>query len=109
MIDEMFELVSKLEKGVNALKINGNKFAQADRDYRVALAKEILIQRASGIPATLISDTCRGTESIADLRLKRDIAEINYKTNLEAINAYKVQIRVIENQIEREWGQSGRQ
>ena len=53
---------------------------------------------------TLISLIIHGEKSVAELRLKRDIAKTIYETNLEHINATKLQIRIIENQISREWG-----
>ena len=36
--------------------------------------------RAEGVPVTIISDLCRGNEKIADLKLKRDIAETLYES-----------------------------
>lgn len=106
MIQELQELIQKLDRGITTLAKNGNLYAQADRDYRVALAQEILLQRNKGTPATIMSDLCRGKPEIADLRLHRDICEANYKANLEAINVWKIQIKVLENQISREWGRN---
>lgn len=50
-----------------------------------------------------MSDVCRGDREIARLRLERDIADVVYKSAMEAINCYKLQIKVLENQIDREW------
>lgn len=81
----------------------GSKYAQAECDYRMALSAEILRRRDAGMPVTIISDVCRGLPSIARLRLQKDIAEAEYKAATEAINVQKVQIRVLENQIDREF------
>ena len=55
---------------------------------------------------TLIDKTCYGIPSVAEARFKRDVAETVYKANLEAINSIKLQLRLIENQISREYGSS---
>ena len=48
--------------------------------------------------------TSKGEEEIARLRLERDIAESLYESAQEAINVQKLKIRVLENQLSREWG-----
>ena len=53
---------------------------------------------------TLIDKTCYGIPSVAEARFKRDVAETVYKANLEAINSIKLQLRLLESQISREWG-----
>lgn len=52
---------------------------------------------------TILSDVCRGLPLIAKLRLHRDIAEAEYKAAQEAIQVYKLQIRLLEAQIDREY------
>lgn len=95
--------VALADMALNSLGSRGRAFAQAEHDYRVALAKKTLEERASGMPVTIISDVCRGDGKIAKLRLERDSAEALYKSNLEAINLYKLQIKVLESQIDREY------
>ena len=103
---ELNEKVHLLDVAVRELSQRGRVFAEAERDYKVALAQKILIERENKIPVTIIGDICRGNPEIADLRFKRDVAEALYKSALEAINAYKLQIRIIENQIDREWSRA---
>lgn len=104
LIREMAHYRKKLDTATGMLATNGRKYAEAEHDYRIALAKAILEERASGIPVTIIGDVCRGKRDIAKLKLERDIAETLHQANLEAINSYKTHIRVIEAQIAREWG-----
>ena len=40
---------------------------------------------------------------IANLKFQRDCAEAKYKAALEAVNVYKLKIKSLEAQIEREW------
>ena len=52
----------------------------------------------------MIDKVVYGVKEIAELRFKRDVADTVYQANLEAINSIKLQIRILENQISREWG-----
>ena len=54
----------------------------------------------------MIDKTCYGIPAVAELRFKRDVAEAVYKANMEAINSIKLQMRLIEAQLSREWGAS---
>lgn len=108
------DLYTELDKKVKALNTalseyrkRGIAFAQAEHNYRIALAKGILIQRAEGLPVTIIQDICKGEEGIAKLRLNRDIAETLYKSAGEAIQSYKLQIRILESEISREYSSVG--
>lgn len=57
------------------------------------------------MPVTLINQIIYGIPEVADKRFKRDIAEAMYNTNQEYINTTKLQIRVLESQLNREYGQ----
>ena len=106
LINEISAKTALLDKAVTQYGIRGRTFAQAEHDYRVALSKRILEHRAEGMPVTIISDVCRGEPEIAKLRLERDIAETVYKSALEAIQSYKLQIRILDAQVEREWSRA---
>ena len=101
---ELQEKVRLTDQALLQLGKRGEAYAKAEREYRVALQQEILKQRDVGTPVTIISDICRGTPAIAQKKFERDVAEISYKSALEAINVYKLQIRLLESQISREWG-----
>lgn len=100
---DLQEKVSLLNSALKQYGKRGETYAQAERDYRIGLAKEMLTQRDKGVPVTIISDICRGTPSIAKLKFERDVAESTYKAAAEAINSYKLQIRIIESQLDREY------
>ena len=98
------EELKLLDAAVKALKPRGQKKAQAEHDYRVALSKRLLELRAAGQPVTHLLEIAKGEPEIAQLRLERDIAESLYESAQEAINVQKLKIRVLENQLSREWG-----
>ena len=105
---ELKEKTALLDKAISLLPQRGRTFAQAEHDYKVELAKKILTERENGIPVTIISDICRGSSVIAKKRFERDVAEVMYDSAKEAINSYKLQLRLLEGQIQRDWGQSER-
>ena len=104
LINELSRLTTLLNEAIRQLGKRGAEYAAAERNYRVELRKEILIERDAKTPVTIISDVCRGKEEIATLKFKRDCAEVMYDSAKEAINAYKLQMRLLDEQISREWG-----
>ena len=103
LMNEMTAKTEILDKSIRSLRGLGIAHAQAKHDYQEALAKKILIERDKGTPVTIISDICRGDSHIAKLRFERDVAEVAYKAAMEAINGLKLQIKILNAQIEREW------
>jgi len=106
--DDLYsELMSKtrqLDASVRQLRRSSTDYAQAEKDYKMLLRVECLKLRDDGMAIGMIDKVCYGIPSVAEARFKRDIAEGVYKANQEAINSIKLQMRLIENQIGREWG-----
>jgi len=95
--------VELLQKSLEKLKITGKAYAEAERDYKVLLRQEVLKLRDEGVAIGVITLICYGIPSVAEARFKRDCADAVYQANQEAINTYKLKIRLIEAQMEREW------
>lgn len=106
LIQELQQKTRELDTSIKLLRKNGTAYAQAERDYKILLRKECLKLRDEGMAIGMIDKTCYGIPEIADMRFKRDVAMAVYKANQEAINSIKLQLRLIENQIGREWGQA---
>lgn len=104
LYQELQSKTKQLEMSVRQLRKSGSDYAQAERDYKVLLRQECLKLRDSGMAIGLIDKTCYGIPSVAEARFKRDVAEAVYKANQESINSIKLQLRLIESQIQREWG-----
>lgn len=104
LYEEQSNKIKQLEKSIKSLRINGTAYAEAERDYKILLRTECLRLRDEGMAIGMIDKTCFGIPSVAEARFKRDIAESVYKANQEAINSIKLQLRLIENQLQREWG-----
>lgn len=109
LIDELQNTIALLQASIKALKTTSKAYAEAERDYKILLRQECLKLKDGGMAIGMISLTCYGIPSVAEARFKRDIAEANYKACQEAIQSYKLQIRLLDNQINREYGMEGRQ
>lgn len=104
MWQEIEKNMQMLEKAVSEMRDRSKKLAEAEHNYRVALSQRLTELRAEGQPVTHLADIARGEKKIASLRLARDIAEGLYDSSKEAINMYKLRIKILEGQFEREWG-----
>ena len=106
LITELQSKIQQLDKSVKMLRTSGTEYAVFEKDYKVLLREECLKLRDDGTAIGMIDKVAYGIPSVANARFKRDVAEVVYKANLEAINSLKLQIRLLDNQISREWGQS---
>ena len=104
LFNELQQKTKQLEVSIKELRTSGTNYAQAEKDYKVLLRQECLKLRDEGMAIGMIDKTCFGIPSVAEARFKRDVAEAVYKANLEAINSIKLQMRLIESQLQREYG-----
>lgn len=108
LYDELEQKLRQLDASIRQLRKSGTEYAEAEKDYKILLRTECLKARDEGMAIGLIDKTCYGIPSVAEARFRRDVAEAVYKANMEAINSIKLQLRLIENQIQREYGAAGR-
>ncbi|GAA0081346.1 hypothetical protein [Clostridium sp. CTA-6] len=80
----------RIEDGVNTLAKKAKEYAEAEKEYRLALGKEILILRDQKVQATLIPDIARG--NTAELKFRRDLAEATYKTCKEMLQGLQAEL-----------------
>lgn len=104
LIMEMQGLNARLNTSIKMLRKTGTELAEAEREYRILERQESLKLKDSGMAVTLIDKTVYGIKAVADARFKRDVASVTYDANKESINVLKIQIRVLNDQIAREWG-----
>lgn len=92
-----------LDRAINDLAKNGYDLAEKEKKYKIAVKKKVLELRTENMPVTLIQLTIYGYDEIATLRFERDNAEVKYNSNQEYINLLKLQIRILESQLSREY------
>ena len=102
LIIQMNELNSLLTSALTEYKRRGKEYARAYANYRKMLAQELLRLKAEGMPATIAYDIARGKEEIANAKEQEIITECLYKSCQEAINTYKLQIKILQEQINKE-------
>lgn len=109
LYNDLMAKLKQLDYSVKMLRKTGTDKAESERNYKVLLRQEVLKMRDEGHAVGIIEKTCHGVPAVAEARFKRDVADAVFTANLESINALKLQIRILEGQLEREWNQAGRQ
>lgn len=105
LINDLESLRLRLNSAIKKLEQYGIELANAEKDYKIKLRQEALRLRSEkGMPVTLIQQVVYGVPEVANKRCKRDIAEAMRDTMQENINSIKIQMRILESQIQREWG-----
>ena len=104
---EIQQKTKQLDYSVKELRKSGTAYAEAEKAYKIKLRETALRLRSQDMAVGMISMTVYGVPEVAELRFKRDCCEAVYKANIEAINAIKLEIRIINEQLSREWGQAG--
>lgn len=106
LYDELRDKTRRLETLLRDSKRLGSERAEKEKEYKILLRQECLKLREQDMAVGMIDKTCYGIPAVADARFARDIADVLYIANQEAINTTKLELRLIENQIQREWGAS---
>lgn len=105
LYNDIQQLMQELTTSIKLLRKNGNELASAERDYKICLRQEALkLRHEQDMPVTLINQIIFGVPEVANKRFKRDIAQTMYDTNQEHINVTKLKLRLLEAQLNREWG-----
>lgn len=105
---ELQRKTAQLDYSIKELRKNGTAYAEAEKTYKMLLREEVLKLRDEGQAVGVIEKICLGIPSVAEARFQRDIAQAIYTANQEAIQSIKLQLRLLENQIGREWATGGK-
>lgn len=96
--------LKELDHSIGELRRSGTAYAEAQKAYKIKLREWCLRLKSQGMAIGLIDKTCYGIPEVAELRFRRDVADTIYHANMDAINALKLEIRIIDAQIAREYG-----
>lgn len=103
LYNELQNKIETLNIAINELKENGKKYASSYSKYRIELAKELTRLKNEGVAVTLAYDIARGKEEIANLKFEEIKCESYYKASQERVNVLKLQIRILDSQLQREY------
>ncbi len=103
IVNEISQKTTLLDNSIKMLRKTGSDYAKAYTDYRIALAKELLILKNEGYAITLAGDIARGKPEIAHLKFEEISKEAIYKANIESINVLKLEIKILQEQYNKEF------
>ena len=103
LMTELNRMKDELHKSMKQLRQHGEELAEKEHDYQVIKAQTWLTLKESGCTSTELANTIKGQPRVAEAMLERDIAKSMYEANQEHINVVKLEMKVLENQISREW------
>jgi len=102
-LQKMNELNNYLTAALTEYKARGKAYAEAYKKYRILLSQELLRLKAEGMPVTIAYDIARGKQEVADAKEQEIITECLYKSCQEAINTYKLQIKILQENINKDY------
>jgi hypothetical protein len=97
---------AKMKPALERMQKAGHELAKAEYEYKKALRQEVLMERAKETAVGVIYKIIYGEETVGMARLKRDIALTDYETYKELVMLLKADLRLLDNQIAREWSNS---
>lgn len=99
-------LSSRCDELIRDMAREGDLFAQAEYNYYLQKTKTAYRLQDEGMSVTMIQTVLKGEPEVAILMRERDIAKARYDATKEAINIVKLQMRMTDAQIGREWGRN---
>ena len=106
-MDLFIELQQKqedLDKAIKELRKAGQEYAEADATYRRLVAQEALRLKTMGMAVGLIDKVIYDNEDVVKALFQRDLKDVLVTASKESINALKVRIAIIREQLAREYG-----
>lgn len=92
---ELYEGSKRLERSSQEIFLLAKEMAEAERDYRTALAVEKVRLRTEKMAISLINDVARG--NLGDLRFKRDLSKEKYIAGRDSIRAIIAQLNALQS------------
>lgn len=105
LIQQQLEMSARCDSLIRELARQGDLFAQAEYSYCTQKTKTAYKLKDEGYSATMIMQILKGEPEVAILMRERDLAKVRYQATMESINILKLQMRMNDNQISREWGE----
>ena len=104
LYNELQEKIELLNESIEETKKAGLKYNDCEYQYKIKLRVEALkLKYDQDMPVTLINQIIYGVPEVAELRRKRDQAETLYESAKDKTNILKLQIRILDGQLQREY------
>jgi hypothetical protein len=95
LTEAIWKTAKRLEGGANAITKKAKEYATAEKEYRIALSKEIMRLKTQSMSVTLIPDLARG--NTAELKFKRDLAAETYKSSKIMLDALSNELSAMQS------------
>ena len=102
------ECMRLIDLAISEAKSRGSAMVEKEAAYYTAKAQESFSLLEAGYANTYIQTVIKGRPRVSEAMSAYHAAEVEYKNANEAIQAYKLKLRVMEAELEREWEQEKR-
>lgn len=103
LVSQRNDLAVELRTALAECLETGREYARLANEFRRARGLATAQLRESGTPVTIIDKLLYNDPEVATLRLKCDMAEVEYKVATEAVNVVKLLLRSAEEDVKRDW------
>lgn len=103
LVSELMADRKQMKESAKRLEEAGLALATAEAEYQAAKHTRVLQLKAKGHSATMIQLLIKGDERVSEKMFERDCAQVLYDSAKEALNVYKLDARLLEAQIDREF------
>ncbi|NFT07633.1 hypothetical protein FDF26_11260 [Clostridium botulinum] len=99
LMENLNRCVQALGQGNVQMKTLGLEKAKAERDYRVKYNQKMVQLKLEKCQATLITSLSKSDPEVAELAMKKDIAESAYYTCISATENLRLEIEIIRTKL----------
>ncbi|MCE5221868.1 MAG: hypothetical protein LLF98_11575 [Clostridium sp.] len=99
LMNELDTCIIALSQGNIEQKKLGLEKAKTERDYRIKYNQKMLQLKMDKCQATLISSLAKSDPEVAELAMKKDIAESAYYTCISATENLRLEIEIIRTKL----------
>ena len=93
--EQIRQAAYSLQEATAQIQQAARRKAETERDYRVSMAAEIMQLKEAGVQMSIISDIAKG--NCADALFARDLADVEYRATLEAIESQRAQLSALQS------------
>ena len=101
------ETLSSLDDALAKTRKRGLEMTRAEAAYYSVKDRRVRELMDEGLSATAIGMVIKGEPEVTEALKHYHDMEVLYTNAKEAVNVYKLRLRVLENQYEREWSRAG--
>lgn len=109
LYQELRDTDKLLDIALKEARARGLAMNAAEAKYYTVKDLRVRDLMEQGLTATAITMIIKGEPDVNSAMNEYHDLEVEYKNACEAINVYKLRMRVLESAIEREWTQSGKE